>query len=328
MHVATERARALSYFAALTIAADDPRRRLAAAMAKASAGEAQAAGVGDGLQLFGAMGFDVGDDFDRSGPRPACFSAVPPPTGLSIEPRNSWFGLASRTFDFCTTTETSARDTRSRSARSTREGDGSRTSTPISTSILGRCRLRRRRHAGRSRLRDRFETSPGFRCLVSPVTPGRLVAVSAVREVAASIGRQGYAGRDQGLSPRSCRSSPTVASGEAVRFRHRATRSRTCLRLRAGSRAACDARLQVLRIWCTALRRGRGARGYARRLLPAPHFAHLSAKARPRRSVWLDAARQQRRNFGHAADLRSRHPHTPRLAKHRHDHDCPRRARE
>lgn len=38
MHVALERARALAYFAALTIAADDPRRRLAAAMAKASAG--------------------------------------------------------------------------------------------------------------------------------------------------------------------------------------------------------------------------------------------------------------------------------------------------
>lgn len=40
MHVAVQRARALAYFAALTIAADDPRRRLAAAMAKASAGSA------------------------------------------------------------------------------------------------------------------------------------------------------------------------------------------------------------------------------------------------------------------------------------------------
>lgn len=40
MHVAVERARALAYFAALTISADDPRRRLAAAMAKASAGSA------------------------------------------------------------------------------------------------------------------------------------------------------------------------------------------------------------------------------------------------------------------------------------------------
>ena len=41
MHVAIERARALSYFSALTIAADDPRRRLAAMMAKAAAGDAQ-----------------------------------------------------------------------------------------------------------------------------------------------------------------------------------------------------------------------------------------------------------------------------------------------
>ena len=62
MHVATERARALAYFAALTIAADDPRRRLAAAMAKASAGEAQAVVFRHGLQLFGAMGFTWEND--------------------------------------------------------------------------------------------------------------------------------------------------------------------------------------------------------------------------------------------------------------------------
>src|ERR1700730_13047923 len=41
MHVATERARGVSYCAALTVLADDPRRRLAAAMAKAAAGECQ-----------------------------------------------------------------------------------------------------------------------------------------------------------------------------------------------------------------------------------------------------------------------------------------------
>lgn len=57
MHVAIERARALSYFAALTIAADDRRRRLAAAMAKASAGECQDLVFRHGLQTFGAMGF-------------------------------------------------------------------------------------------------------------------------------------------------------------------------------------------------------------------------------------------------------------------------------
>jgi alkylation response protein AidB-like acyl-CoA dehydrogenase len=62
MHVATERARALCYFAALTIAADDPRRRLAAAMAKAAAGECQALVFRHGLQLFGAMGFTWEND--------------------------------------------------------------------------------------------------------------------------------------------------------------------------------------------------------------------------------------------------------------------------
>jgi len=62
MHIATERARALSYFAALTISADDPRRRLAAAMAKAAAGECQSVVFRHGLQLFGAMGFTWEND--------------------------------------------------------------------------------------------------------------------------------------------------------------------------------------------------------------------------------------------------------------------------
>jgi alkylation response protein AidB-like acyl-CoA dehydrogenase len=62
MHVAIERARALGYFAALTIAADDPRRRLAAAMAKASAGECQSVVFRHGLQMFGAMGFTWEND--------------------------------------------------------------------------------------------------------------------------------------------------------------------------------------------------------------------------------------------------------------------------
>ncbi len=56
MHVAIERARALAYFSALTISADDPRRRLAAAMAKAAAGECQSVVFRHGLQLFGGMG--------------------------------------------------------------------------------------------------------------------------------------------------------------------------------------------------------------------------------------------------------------------------------
>ena len=62
MHIAIERARALAYFAALTIAADDPRRRLASAMAKASAGECQSLVFRHGLQLFGAMGFTWEND--------------------------------------------------------------------------------------------------------------------------------------------------------------------------------------------------------------------------------------------------------------------------
>lgn len=62
MHVAIERARALAYFAALTIAADDPRRRVAAAMAKAAAGECQSLVFRNGMQLFGAMGFTWEND--------------------------------------------------------------------------------------------------------------------------------------------------------------------------------------------------------------------------------------------------------------------------
>ena len=56
MYVAIERARALAYYSALTIAEDDPRRGKAAAMAKASAGECQRLVFQSGFQLFGAMG--------------------------------------------------------------------------------------------------------------------------------------------------------------------------------------------------------------------------------------------------------------------------------
>ncbi|MET9830830.1 acyl-CoA dehydrogenase family protein [Streptomyces sp. NPDC006385] len=57
MHVAIERARALTHFSALTVAEDDPRRTRAAHMAKAAAGECQRTVFRHGLQLFGAMGF-------------------------------------------------------------------------------------------------------------------------------------------------------------------------------------------------------------------------------------------------------------------------------
>ncbi|MFD0689811.1 acyl-CoA dehydrogenase family protein [Actinomadura fibrosa] len=57
MYVAIERATALAYYSALTIAEDDPRRREAALMAKASAGECQRIVFEHGYQLFGAMGY-------------------------------------------------------------------------------------------------------------------------------------------------------------------------------------------------------------------------------------------------------------------------------
>lgn len=62
MHLAVERARALGYFAALCLAENDPRRKLAAAMAKASAGECQSVVFRHGVQLFGAMGFTWEND--------------------------------------------------------------------------------------------------------------------------------------------------------------------------------------------------------------------------------------------------------------------------
>jgi len=47
----------LAYYAALTIAEDDPGRHRAAVMAKAAAGECQEVVYRNGTQLFGAMGF-------------------------------------------------------------------------------------------------------------------------------------------------------------------------------------------------------------------------------------------------------------------------------
>jgi len=57
MYVAVERARSLAYFAALTIAENDPRREIATSMAKAAAGDCQRLVVRDGLQLHGGIGF-------------------------------------------------------------------------------------------------------------------------------------------------------------------------------------------------------------------------------------------------------------------------------
>jgi len=56
MYLEVERAASLCWFAALTIAEDDPRRADAASMAKAAAGECQRLIVRDGLQLHGGIG--------------------------------------------------------------------------------------------------------------------------------------------------------------------------------------------------------------------------------------------------------------------------------
>ena len=61
-YLAVERATALAYFAALTIAEDDPRRPVATSMAKAAAGECQRLLVRDGLQLHGGIGFTWEND--------------------------------------------------------------------------------------------------------------------------------------------------------------------------------------------------------------------------------------------------------------------------
>jgi alkylation response protein AidB-like acyl-CoA dehydrogenase len=57
VYLAVERASSLAYFAALTLAEDDPRRAVAASMAKAAAGECQRLVVRDGLQLHGGIGY-------------------------------------------------------------------------------------------------------------------------------------------------------------------------------------------------------------------------------------------------------------------------------
>jgi alkylation response protein AidB-like acyl-CoA dehydrogenase len=57
MLIALERARATGYFAALTIAEDDDRRTLAAAVAKAAAGDCQRLLGKEGIQIHGGIGY-------------------------------------------------------------------------------------------------------------------------------------------------------------------------------------------------------------------------------------------------------------------------------
>ena len=57
MLIALERARATGYFAALTLAEDDDRRTLAAAVAKAAAGDCQRLLGTEGIQIHGGIGY-------------------------------------------------------------------------------------------------------------------------------------------------------------------------------------------------------------------------------------------------------------------------------
>lgn len=62
MYLAIERAGSLCWFAALTIAEEDPRRAEAASMAKAAAGECQRLVAQDGIQLHGGIGLTWEND--------------------------------------------------------------------------------------------------------------------------------------------------------------------------------------------------------------------------------------------------------------------------
>jgi alkylation response protein AidB-like acyl-CoA dehydrogenase len=57
MMIALERARSLGYFAALTIAEDDPRRTSATSVAKAAAGDCQRLLAKEGIQIHGGIGY-------------------------------------------------------------------------------------------------------------------------------------------------------------------------------------------------------------------------------------------------------------------------------
>jgi alkylation response protein AidB-like acyl-CoA dehydrogenase len=62
VYVAIERARAVTQYAAIAIAENDTHRGIAAAMAKAAAGDAQRIAVQHGIQLFGALGYTWEND--------------------------------------------------------------------------------------------------------------------------------------------------------------------------------------------------------------------------------------------------------------------------
>jgi alkylation response protein AidB-like acyl-CoA dehydrogenase len=75
-YLAVERARASVYFAALTIAEDDERRRLATAMAKAAAGDCERRVVEDAIQTHGGIGYTWEHDLQMWAKRAKSNSAL------------------------------------------------------------------------------------------------------------------------------------------------------------------------------------------------------------------------------------------------------------
>jgi alkylation response protein AidB-like acyl-CoA dehydrogenase len=57
MFVQIEKARATAYFAMMAVAEDDPRRTLAASMAKAAASDCQRLVCREAIQIHGGMGY-------------------------------------------------------------------------------------------------------------------------------------------------------------------------------------------------------------------------------------------------------------------------------
>jgi alkylation response protein AidB-like acyl-CoA dehydrogenase len=73
---ALEKARAAAWFAALAIAEDDPRRALAASLAKASAGDCQRRLAKDAIQLHGGLGYTWEHDVQLFVKRALCVEAL------------------------------------------------------------------------------------------------------------------------------------------------------------------------------------------------------------------------------------------------------------
>ena len=213
-----------------------------------------------------------------------------------------------------TTTAISARATRSRPARWRRTATGSRSSTPISISILRRSRdfldVARREQLdfaiGSKRHPDSVVHYPRSRRIASWLLP-------AAQPRALPPRRTRHAGRPEGVQPRCRRRGRAAPARQAVRLRPRAARRCDRARPRPDPRAAGTARVPLLRVgaaarravvralWDTAaifyrlriLRTYQRKRGSSARWLARTECAARQRDRRPRgcRSARLPAAR-------------------------------------